>query len=260
MQISYPVSWGSHHVSAFPLEVLFDYLNLKALYKLSWGGAKQYGDDWEKIKSEFDARLLRMKKEVLSSKWLKPQGLYGYWPAKSAGNDIILFQPETLNSDHPQELSRFTFPRQPEGEKLCIADYIEPLQSETFDITILQIVTMGSQATKRFETLQESGEYSEAYFTHGLAVQLTEAAAEYLHNHIRRDLNIPLDQGKRYSWGYPAMPDISDHKKVFSLLPAEDKLKMRLTSAFQMIPEQSTAALIVLNPIARYFNVKSNKI
>jgi 5-methyltetrahydrofolate--homocysteine methyltransferase len=123
------------------------------------------------------------------------------------------------------------------------------------DIVALQVVTVGQKATERFDRLQAEGNYSEAYFTHGLAVQTAEAAAEYLHRHIRRELALLEGQGKRYSWGYPAIPDLADHRKVFDLLPAEKELGMSLTTAFQLVPEQSTAAIIVPHPEARYFNV-----
>ena len=103
-------------------------------------------------------------------------------------------------------------------------------------------------------------DYSEAYFTHGLAVQTAEATAEYLHRHIRRELGLAIEQGKRYSWGYPAIPDLADHAKVFQLLPAESELGMKLTSAFQLVPEQSTAAIIVHHPQAKYFNIGESRV
>ena len=116
---------------------------------------------------------------------------------------------------------------------------------------------MTLEATAR---LQEAGDYSEAYFTHGLAVQTAEATAEYLHRHIRRELGLPEGQGKRYSWGYPAIPNLKDHEKVFALLPAADELGMELTSAFQFVPEQSTAAIIVHHPQASYYSVGVSRV
>ncbi|HEX7555863.1 MAG TPA: vitamin B12 dependent-methionine synthase activation domain-containing protein, partial [Leptolinea sp.] len=108
--------------------------------------------------------------------------------------------------------------------------------------------------------LQQAGDYSEAYFSHGLSVQMAEAAAEYLHHHIRREMGIEENRGKRYSWGYPAIPELSDHQKVFSLLPVEKELGMSLTSAFQLVPEQSTAAIILHHPLAKYFNIGESRI
>jgi 5-methyltetrahydrofolate--homocysteine methyltransferase len=128
------------------------------------------------------------------------------------------------------------------------------------DVVALQVVTVGAEATARVDTLQESGDYSEAYYAHGLAVQTAEAAAQYLHRHIRRELGIGTEQGKRYSWGYPSIPDLNDHVKVFQLLPAEQSLGMRLSPAFQLIPEQSTAAIILHHPQAKYFSVGVSRV
>jgi 5-methyltetrahydrofolate--homocysteine methyltransferase len=128
------------------------------------------------------------------------------------------------------------------------------------DIVALQVVTVGAEATTRVDALQESGDYSEAYYAHGLAVQTAEATAQYLHRHIRRELGIDGTQGKRYSWGYPSIPDLADHAKVFQLLPAEQSLGMRLSPAFQLIPEQSTAAIILHHPQAKYFSVGVSRV
>ena len=128
------------------------------------------------------------------------------------------------------------------------------------DVVALQVVTVGQEATERFERLQGAEDYTEAYFSHGLAVQTAEAAAEYLHAHIRRELGLAAEQGKRYSWGYPAIPDLADHQVVFSLLPAENDLGMSLTSAFQLVPEQSTAAIIVHHPKAKYYTIGETRV
>jgi 5-methyltetrahydrofolate--homocysteine methyltransferase len=128
------------------------------------------------------------------------------------------------------------------------------------DVVAFQVVTVGKKATEKFERLQEAGEFAEAYYWHGFAVQMAEAAADYLHAHIRRELNIAQDRGKRYSWGYPAIPELEDHVKVFELLPAEEALGMSLTSAYQLVPEQSTAAIIVHHPEAKYFNVGVSRV
>jgi 5-methyltetrahydrofolate--homocysteine methyltransferase len=128
------------------------------------------------------------------------------------------------------------------------------------DVVAFQVVTVGREATRRFEALEAAGEYTEAYFLHGLAVQMAEATANYLHAHIRRELGLDANRGKRYSWGYPAIPELEDHEKVFQLLPAESALGMSLTSAYQLIPEQSTAAIIVHHPEAKYFNIGTSRV
>ena len=143
---------------------------------------------------------------------------------------------------------------------MCLADYFAPQDSDVMDMVALQIVTVGNIASERFDHLQSMGNYSEAYFHHGLAVQTAEAAADFLHNHIRRELNLEKEQGKRYSWGYPAIPDLEDHEKVFNLLPAENELMMKLTPAFQLVPEQSTAAIILHHPDAKYYSVGETRI
>jgi len=153
-----------------------------------------------------------------------------------------------------------TFPRQPHSDHLCLADYFAPVQSGKMDLVAFQVVTVGSEATARFDRLQDAGDYSEAYFFHGLSVQLAEAAAEYLHRHVRRELGLTSTQGKRYSWGYPAIPDLADHVKVFQLLPVESELGMLLTSAYQLVPEQSTAAIILHHPEARYYTVGESRV
>ena len=155
-----------------------------------------------------------------------------------------------------REIGRFTFPRQEGRDRLCLADYFRSSDSGDIDVLPLQVVTVGDAASKRFEELQAAGEYSEAYFVHGLAVEAAEAVAEWLHRRIRAELGIPGIRGKRYSWGYGACPDLDDHTVVFKLLPAADALGMTLTSAFQLVPEQSTAAMIVHHPEAKYYSIR----
>ena len=129
------------------------------------------------------------------------------------------------------------------------------------DVVAFQVVTVGREATEKFDALQATNDYSEAYFTHGLAVQCAEATADYLHQHIRRELGLGEEQGKRYSWGYPAIPELEDHKKVFQLLPAvTTALGMSLSAAYQLIPEQSTAAIIVHHKDAKYYSVGESRV
>jgi len=129
------------------------------------------------------------------------------------------------------------------------------------DVVAFQIVTVGQEATNRIDRLQAANNYTEAYFTHGLGVQTAEATADYLHEHMRREMGIPENQGKRYSWGYPAIPELEDHKKIFELLPAVvTELGMKLSPAYQLIPEQSTAAIIVHHPQAKYYSVGESRV
>jgi 5-methyltetrahydrofolate--homocysteine methyltransferase len=171
-----------------------------------------------------------------------------------------VYDPASIKAAKPTVLAKFHFPRQKAQEALSLADYFLPVESGKMDTVAFQIVTVGQAATERFDRLQAANDYSEAYFTHGLAVQTAEAAADYLHEHVRRELGIPAGQGKRYSWGYPAIPDLEDHARVFQLLPAEKELGMKLTSAYQLVPEQSTAAIIVHHPEAKYFNTGESRV
>jgi len=255
-----PPFWGAKHVKEMPLDAVFTCLSKRELFRLSWGAKNTRGEDWIALEKEYEERLNAMRKDALKDPWLQPQGVYGYWPAQADGNDLILFDPDSLGSSPLKELTRFTFPRQPKGELLCLSDYFEPLGSERMDVVALQIVTVGAKATQKFEVLQAAGDYSEAYFVHGLGVQMAEAAAEYLHRHIRRELNLGDEQGQRYSWGYPAIPDLDDHQKVFELLPVEKELGMTLTSAFQMVPEQSTAAILLHHTQAKYYSVGEDRL
>jgi 5-methyltetrahydrofolate--homocysteine methyltransferase len=259
--ITHPLKWGPRLVQDMPLEIVLKHLNLNELYRLSWGAKNAHGPEWEKLKKEFEARLEKMTKAALKEGWLKPQAVYGYFPSQSEGDDLIIYDPATLDTASPDELTRFTFPRQPYDDHLALSDYFAPVDSGKIDVVAFQVVTVGLEATERFDAMQAKGDYSEAYFTHGLAVQSAEATAEYLHQHIRRELGIPEGQGKRYSWGYPAIPELEDHQKVFELLPAvETELGMTLSPAYQLIPEQSTAAIIVHHPQAKYYSVGESRV
>jgi len=258
--INHPLKWGARVVKDMPLEIVLKHLSLNELYRLSWGAKNAHGAEWDKLKKEFDARLQKMTRDALRFKWLKPQGVYGLFPCQSDGDELIIYDPETINSASPDELTRFSFPRQPYDDHLALSDYFASVNSGKIDVVAFQVVTVGQEATEKFDALQAKGDYSEAYFTHGLAVQTAEATAAYLHNHIRRELGIAEDQGKRYSWGYPAIPELEDHKKVFELLPAEKELGMTLSAAYQLIPEQSTAAIIVHHKDAKYYSVGESRV
>ncbi|MFW5713780.1 MAG: methionine synthase [Brevefilum sp.] len=252
--------YGPRVVKDMPLAMVSEHLSINELYRLSWGAKNAHGEEWEQLKEEFSARLLRMRKEAEDEGWLDPQGVYGYWPCQSEGDNLLVYDPDSMDKENPGLLQTFEFPRQEGGRGYCLADYFASRESGRMDVVAFQVVTVGHRATDRFDALQEAGEYAEAYFWHGLAVQMAEATADYLHAHIRRELSLAPERGKRYSWGYPAIPELEDHKKVFKLLPAESALGMNLTSAYQLIPEQSTAAIIVHHPDAKYFNIGTSRV
>lgn len=255
-----PPDWGTHFVESMPLMRVMDHLAKNDLYRLSWGAKNLHGAEWDKLKSDYDLRLENMLRIAEQEGWLKPQGVYGYFPCQADGNDLLIYDPASISSTKPVERERFTFPRSRSEDNLSLADYFSTVESGIMDVVAFQVVTVGQAATERFDRFQNAGDYTEAYFLHGLAVQTAEASADYLHMHIRKELGLAGDQGKRYSWGYPAIPELSDHAKVFRLLPVTEKMGMVLTSAFQLVPEQSTAAIILHHPKARYFNTGESRI
>ena len=251
-----PPFWGSRVVRDIPLDEVFDLLDLDELYRLQWGG-RGSGDQYKAtVKNEFEPTLERLKKDAKENGWIRPEVVYGYFPAQSQGNDVIIYDPAAYASDGGslREIARFHFPRMVGRERLCLADYVRSVDSGDVDVVPLQIVTVGSEATKQFEQLQAKNEYTEAFYSHGLSVESAEAVAEWAHQRIKRELGV--DTGKRYSWGYGACPDLDDHATVFKLLPAKEALGMDLTEAFQLMPEQSTAAVIIHHPEARYYAVR----
>jgi 5-methyltetrahydrofolate--homocysteine methyltransferase len=259
-KVPVPPAWGARVVKDMPLEMVFQHLHKPELYRLSWGAKNIRGPEWIELQQTFDDRLERMQKDAINSGWIKPQGVYGYWPAQSEGNDLIIFDPQAALNGSRIEISRFTFPRQPSKDNLCLADYFLPTDAQVLDLVAFQIVTVGEGASNKVAEFQNSDNYSEAYYAHGLGVQTAEATAEYLHRHITRELGLPVSQGKRYSWGYPAIPELKDHEKVFTLLAVEERLGMQLSPAYQLIPEQSTAAIIIHHPEAKYFSVGKSRI
>ena len=249
--------FGTRVVRDIPLNELWEILDLDELYRLQWGG-RGSGEEFDRmVREEFEPTRLRLQARVQHGGWLTPQAVYGLFPAQSLGNDVIVYDPAAYTRDGSAlELARFHFPRQEGRERLCIADYFRSTESGDMDVLALQVVTVGDAATREFERLQAAGEYTEAYYVHGLAVETAEAVAEWMHRHVRHQLGVPGGRGKRYSWGYGACPDLEDHEVVFRLLPVSQELGMTLTTAHQLIPEQSTAAIIVHHPEAKYYAVR----
>jgi 5-methyltetrahydrofolate--homocysteine methyltransferase len=155
-----------------------------------------------------------------------------------------------------EEVARFTFPRQAEREGLCLSDYFQPASSSKFDVVAFQLVSVGSGADELGAALDKRGEYSESLFVHGLAMAATEGLAEWHHQHIRAELGLEPERGKRYSFGYSACPDLADQAKLFALLDPQERIGVALTAAFQLVPEASTSALVVHHPQASYYLVR----
>jgi 5-methyltetrahydrofolate--homocysteine methyltransferase len=152
------------------------------------------------------------------------------------------------------ELGRLAFPRQEVHDRLSIPDYFRTVDDDERDIVAFQVVTAGHESQARIDELQAAGEYAEAYYTHGMAIAATEGLAEAVHRRVKRELGIDDKQGRRYSWGYPACPDLDHHALVCDLLDASEAIGVGLTSAYQLDPEQSTAAIVVHHPSAIYFS------
>jgi 5-methyltetrahydrofolate--homocysteine methyltransferase len=251
-RIPAPPFWGPRVVPAgsIALSDVWPHLDLAELYKLQWG-VKAKGAEYERlVQEEFGPRLEELKAEAQSQGWLVPKVVYGYFPCHAAGNDLVILDPVHRRS----ELVRLRFPRQPDDRNLCLADYFR--EEPGSDVVAFQVVTMGDAATRLATEAQERGEYSRALFAHGLAVEAAEALADYWHAQVRRDLRIPPDQGKRYSPGYPSWPELADQTQVWKLLEPDRAIGVSLTEAYQMVPEQSTSAVVLHHPQAIYYLVR----
>ena len=250
-----PPFFGARVCHDIPPSELWSHFDLKSLFRLSWGGGNVKGENWQRLlNEEFEPRLQRYQAQAERERILLPAVVYGYFPAAAQGNDVIIYDPQ----DHAREVGRFPFARQPGGEFLCLSDYIsEPINNAASDVVALQVVTMGHLVSEQTEALQACNDYSEAYFLHGFSVQSAEALAEHTHNRIRSELGLHANQGKRYSWGYGACPDLSQHELVWRLLEVEKVIGVTLTESYQIVPEQSTAAIVMHHPQASYFNANA---
>jgi 5-methyltetrahydrofolate--homocysteine methyltransferase len=244
-----PPWWGAREVPV-ALDEVYHHLDTHVLFKLHWGGRGVKGEAWEKLLSEdFRPRLERMWAEA---EYLRPRARLGYFPCYAEGNEVVVLDP----GDRETVLERLVFPRQPKHDRICLADFYRPRGSDELDVVALQAVTAGDEVTELMGRLEREGEFAEQLFVHGLGVQTAEGMAEWLHACVRRDLGIARDQGRRYSWGYPACPEQSEHEKVFRLLDAP-AIGLRLSGGYAVEPEQSTVAIVAHHPQAVYFGMKS---
>ena len=251
VEIPAPPFWGVKVSRRIQLADVWSGMDLNSLFRLQWGAKNAKGEEYRRlIETEFMPNLRKFQREAAEQGWLQPAVVYGYFPVQAAGQELIVYDP----TDQRTELTRFFFPRQPERERLCIADYFAPVESGRMDVAAFQIVTMGQAATEYIDTLQARSDYTRSFLIHGLAVTAAEGLAEWTNRIIRQGLGIEEPRGKRYSWGYPACPDLDEHAKLFQILPAEE-IGVTLTSAFQLVPEQSTAAIVVHHPQATYFSI-----
>ncbi|HEV3052760.1 MAG TPA: methionine synthase [Longimicrobium sp.] len=247
-----PPFWGWKTLLGISLDEVVECIDRNTLYRMQWGGRNLKGEEWDRIvREDFEPRLKRYTLEARTQRWLSPKAVYGYFPAGRDGDDVVVFDP----ADRTKEIGRFSFPRQEDREQLSLADYFRPLNgSGPQDVLPLQVVTSGDRAAEFIEARNKGGDYSEGYFLHGFSVQAAEGTAEYVNRRVRQELGIGDDRGLRYSWGYPACPDIEQHETLFRILPVRETIGVGLTAGFQLDPEQSTAALVVHHPAAKYFS------
>jgi 5-methyltetrahydrofolate--homocysteine methyltransferase len=262
-----PPWWGVREVEV-DMDEVYSHLDTHVLFKLHWGGKGVKGEAWRQLVDEdFRPRLERMWGE---QDYLHPRALLGFFPCYAQGNDIVVLDPD----DRDRELTRFVCPRQPKGDRICLADFFRPgtgtppTQSGSksdaqppadLDVIAVQAVTVGSEVTELMAKLESDGEFAEQLFVHGLGVQTAEGLAEWLHAKAREMLAIPATQGRRYSWGYPAVPEQSEHLKVEKLLGLE-QIGMEISDGYAPIPEQSTLALVAHHPQAIYFGTRQGRL
>jgi 5-methyltetrahydrofolate--homocysteine methyltransferase len=264
LHVAEPPFWGARVLEASP-KAIVPFINERSLYQFQWGFRKQGRtlDDfigW--AKQELRPVMKRMLALCEAENILRPQAIYGYWKAAGQGNDLILYRP-----DGTTEVARFGLPRQPREDGDCIADFFRDVEDDERDVIGLQIVTVGQKASDVARAWFEENRYQDYLYLHGLSVEMAEAMAEYVHKRIRaelgfaaeddRDIEKMLSQsyrGSRYSFGYPACPKLEDQEQILKLLDAE-RIGVSLSDEWQLHPEQSTSAIVVLNPKAKYFSV-----
>jgi 5-methyltetrahydrofolate--homocysteine methyltransferase len=245
-----PPFWGVQEIEV-PMDEVYHHLDTHVLFKLHWGGRGVKGEQWTAlVRDDFQPRLERMWR---TQTYLHPRALLGYFPCNADGNELIVWDPSAPGE---VELERLVFPRQPRHDRICLADFYRPVGSGETDVVAIQAVTAGDEVTELMASLERDGEFAEQLFVHGLGVQTAEGMAEWLHAKVRADLQIAAAQGRRYSWGYPACPEQSEHEKVFRLLGAPS-IGLRLSGGFAVEPEQSTLAIVAHHPQAVYFGMKS---
>ncbi|MFM1910467.1 MAG: hypothetical protein RLZZ545_1165, partial [Actinomycetota bacterium] len=256
--------FGSRIVKGIPLADYVGMLDERALFMGQWGLKGARGEYEAMAESEGRPRLRRLLNEAQSQGWLEAAVVYGYFPCVSEGNDLVILHHE--GPDKGQERLRFSFPRQSRDRRLCISDFFASRESGKTDVVAFHVVTMGNTVSKAANELFAANAYREYLELHGLSVQLTEALAEHWHARIREEMSVRgddasdiqgiLDQGyrgSRYSFGYPACPDIEQQTELCALLEPE-RIGVTLSEEFQLHPEQSTSAIIVHHPEAKYFN------
>jgi 5-methyltetrahydrofolate--homocysteine methyltransferase len=256
-----PPFLGSRVARSIPLDEISDYLNLTALFRNQWGYRPEEGEDDPAFKERVSAVLREQMGLVKQEDLLIPQVVWGHFPAAADGNDLVIF----TDDERTSEATRFTFPRQHVAPYLCIADFFRGVDSPERDYASFMLVTMGPRVSERTQQLFAENRYGDYLMLHGLGVEMAEALAELWHHRIRSELGFATEDGPtlsglfrqqyrggRYSWGYPACPDLNDNAKVADLLGA-GRIGVSVSEGFQLHPEQTTDAIVCHHPRAKYF-------
>ncbi|HEV2758341.1 MAG TPA: methionine synthase, partial [Acidimicrobiales bacterium] len=256
-----PPFLGSRVVKGVAIDELVGYLNETALFRNQWQFRPEKGENDADFKTRIRPKLREELAKATASGLLVPQVVYGYYPANGDGNDLVIWKDETATS----EWLRFSFPRESKEPWRCIADFFRPVASGEIDYAAFSIVTIGSRVSEATAKLFAEDRYTEYLMLHGLGVEMAEALAEYWHRRMREEWGFADEDGRlvdmlvrqgyrggRYSWGYPACPDLEDNLKVAELLEA-DRIGVAVSEDFQYVPEQTTSAVICHHPKAKYF-------
>ncbi|WP_372071063.1 methionine synthase [Tistrella mobilis] len=265
IEVPEPPFWGARVIEHVPLKSVVPYLNETMLFQFHWGykraGRKPAEFD-AYVKQELWPKLEALLKTCAKEKILDPQAAYGYWKAAGEGNDLVLFE-----TDGTTELARFRLPRQDREGGLCVADFVRDISDPVRDVIGLQVVTVGQNASDVARDWFAADRYQDYLYLHGLGVEIAEAMAEYVHKRIRAELGYAAEdareidrmlkqgyRGSRYSFGYPACPNLADQRVLLELLGA-DRIGIQMGDEDQLHPEQSTSAIVLLHPQAKYFSV-----
>jgi 5-methyltetrahydrofolate--homocysteine methyltransferase len=269
LPVPQPPFWGAQTIARVPVKAIVPYLNERMLYQFQWGYRKDgrsLAEYKEWAKKELRPVLARICDIAIRENILVPQAAYGYWRCAAEGNDVILFD-DTAKGGREREIARFSFPRQNKEGGLCIADFFRDVDDPERDVIGLQLVTMGRRASEAAREWFAENRYQDYLYLHGLSVEMAEAFAEYVHKRIRGELGFAHEEardhdemlnqgyrGSRYSFGYPACPNLADQRLILELLRA-DEIGIALSDEDQLDPEQSTSAIVVHHPQAKYFSV-----
>ncbi|MBK8914625.1 MAG: methionine synthase [Phycisphaerales bacterium] len=266
-----PPFWGARVMERIPVRAALGYLNEVMLFQVQWAFRKR-GRSRDEFRRYVDGEVRPILRELVArcerEEILRPAAVYGYWPCNSDGDELIVWEPPGDNGGSRREAARFRFPRQRNAPHLCLSDFFRPLESGETDVVALQLVTSGRQVSETAREWFAKNEYQQYLFLHGLGVELAEALAEYVHKLVRAELGVGEHdareiprlfqqgyRGSRYSFGYPACPNLEDQVRLMALLGGE-RIGVTLSDEYQLDPEQSTSALVTVHPEARYFNVR----